>query len=280
MFAYKVQHPFITYTSRFYKVYLTIYSIFQFIYIPIKFYDKLLSKYSFKKVIYIKNILIIEDEVKIARFLELELHHEGYEVSTCHDGREGLNMALSNTYDLLILDVMLPSLNGMEVLRRIRQVSELPVIMLTAKDDVMDKVMGLDLGAQDYLTKPFAIEELLARIRVLFKLKSGTTSVAASQNSLTCGQLTLYPDKFEVNYNNTPIILTKKEFELLEYLMKNKDIALTRDQILENVWGYNYIGDTNIVDVYIRYLRNKIDQPFQKKLIHTIRGIGYQLKDN
>lgn len=228
----------------------------------------------------IKHILIIEDEVKIARFLELELHHEGYEVSISHDGREGLNMALENTYDLLILDVMLPSLNGMEVLRRIRQVSELPVIMLTAKDDVMDKVMGLDLGAQDYLTKPFAIEELLARIRVLFKLKSSTSTTASPQQALTCGKLTLYPDKFELNYDGTPIAVTKKEFELLEYLMQNKNIALTRDQILENVWGYNYIGDTNVVDVYIRYLRNKIDQPFQEKLIYTIRGIGYQLKEN
>lgn len=231
-------------------------------------------------MILIKHILIIEDEVKIARFLELELQHEGYEISISHDGREGLNMALSGNFDLLILDVMLPSLNGMEVLRRIRQTSELPVIMLTAKDDVMDKVMGLDLGAQDYLTKPFAIEELLARIRVLFKLKASIPSAASVQSALTCGQLTLYPDKFEVNYNNTPIVLTKKEFELLEYLMQNKNIALTRDQILENVWGYNYIGDTNVVDVYIRYLRNKIDQPFQQKLIYTIRGIGYQLKEN
>ncbi|MBP3886339.1 MAG: response regulator transcription factor [Cellulosilyticum sp.] len=233
-----------------------------------------------KEVVPIKHILIIEDEVKIARFLELELQHEGYQVSISHDGREGLNLVLTNEYDLLILDVMLPSLNGMEVLRRIRQTSELPVIMLTAKDDVMDKVMGLDLGAQDYLTKPFAIEELLARIRVLFKLKTLAPSNITAPLTLTCGNLTLYPDKFEVSYNQTPIILTKKEFELLEYLMKNKDIALTRDQILENVWGYNYIGDTNIVDVYIRYLRNKIDQPFQEKLIHTIRGIGYQLKEN
>ena len=228
-------------------------------------------------MILIKHILIIEDEVKIARFLELELQHEGYEVSVSHDGREGLTLALAHSYDLVILDVMLPSLNGMEVLRRIRQVSDLPVIMLTAKDDVMDKVMGLDLGAQDYLTKPFAIEELLARIRVLFKLK--TASLSTKQpNTLSCGKLTLYPDKFEVNYNGTPIILTKKEFELLEYLMKNKNIVLTRNQILENVWGYNYIGDTNIVDVYIRYLRNKIDQPFEQKLIYTIRGIGYQIK--
>lgn len=227
----------------------------------------------------IKHILIIEDEVKIARFLQLELEHEGYTATTSHDGREGLNMAIQGNYDLVILDVMLPSLNGMEVLRRIRQVSDLPVIMLTAKDDVMDKVMGLDLGAQDYLTKPFAIEELLARIRVLFKLKAPTSTASSSQNVLTCGKLSVYPDKFEVNYDDTPIVLTKKEFELLVYLMHNKNIVLSRDQILENVWGYNYVGDTNVVDVYIRYLRNKIDQPFQQKLIFTIRGMGYQIKE-
>ena len=228
----------------------------------------------------IKHILIIEDEVKIARFLQLELEHEGYSADTCHDGRQGLDMAIQNDYDLVILDVMLPSLNGMEVLRRIRQVSDLPVIMLTAKDDVMDKVMGLDLGAQDYLTKPFAIEELLARIRVLFKLKASPSAASSTQNVLTCGKLSLYPDKFEVSYADTPIVLTKKEFELLAYLMQNKNIVLTRDQILENVWGYNYVGDTNVVDVYIRYLRNKVDQPFQEKMIFTIRGIGYQIKEN
>lgn len=228
----------------------------------------------------IKHLLIIEDEVKIARFLQLELEHEGYEVDICHDGRDGLNKALENTYDLLILDVMLPSLNGMEVLRRIRQNCDLPVIMLTAKDDVMDKVMGLDLGAQDYMTKPFAIEELLARIRVIFKLKTASTpAVTTALDTLTCGNLSICPDKYEVHYNDTSIILTKKEFELLEYLVRNKNLVLSREQILENVWGYEYMGDTNIVDVYIRYLRNKIDQKFQEKLIHTIRGMGYQVKD-
>lgn len=226
-----------------------------------------------------KQLLIIEDEVKIARFLQLELEHEGYGVDLSHDGREGLNKALTGNFDLVILDVMLPSLNGMEVLRRIRQTSDLPVIMLTAKDDVMDKVMGLDLGAQDYITKPFAIEELLARIRVLFKLKTPTTSASVAQEVLTCGKLSLCPEKYEVNYESTPIALTKKEFELLEYLMRNKNLVVTREQILEKVWGYDYLGDTNIVDVYIRYLRNKIDQNFQDKLIYTIRGMGYQIKD-
>ncbi len=230
-------------------------------------------------MILIKQLLIIEDEIKIARFLQLELEHEGYGVDLSHDGREGLNKALTGNFDLIILDVMLPSLNGMEVLRRIRQTSDLPVIMLTAKDDVMDKVMGLDLGAQDYITKPFAIEELLARIRVLFKLKTPTSSSTKNQQVLTCGKLSLCPEKYEVNYENIPIVLTKKEFELLEYLMRNKNLVVTREQIVEKVWGYDYIGDTNVVDVYIRYLRNKIDQNFQDKLIYTIRGMGYQIKD-
>lgn len=228
-------------------------------------------------MIKIKRILIIEDEIKIARFLQLELEHEGYSIQAVHDGREGLNNALNNPYDLIILDVMLPSLNGMEVLRRIRVTSNVPIIILTAKDEVIDKVMGLDLGAQDYMTKPFAIEELLARIRVIFKLKVAQPSV--STNVLSCGLLTLCSDKYEVTYDQTPIILTKKEFELLQYLLMNKNLVVTREQILEKVWGYDYIGDTNVVDVYIRYLRNKIDQKFENKIIYTIRGMGYQIKD-
>lgn len=223
------------------------------------------------------NILIIEDEIKIARFLQLELQHEGYTVSICHDGRQGFELALTQPPDLILLDVMLPSLNGMEVLRRIRQASETPVIMLTAKDAVMDKVMGLDLGAQDYITKPFAIEELLARIRVVFKHKS--LSNVSTSNAIIIDKLSLNEKKFEVSYNQIPIELTKKEFELLKYLMLNKNIVLSRDNILEHVWGYEYLGDTNVVDVYIRYLRSKIDQKFQVKIIHTIRGMGYQIKD-
>ncbi|MHC1749996.1 MAG: response regulator transcription factor [Cellulosilyticaceae bacterium] len=226
-----------------------------------------------------QTILIIEDEVKIARFIQLELEHEGYMVSTVHDGRQGLEAALTQKYDLIILDVMLPSLNGMEVLRRIRLVSQVPVIMLTAKDDVMDKVMGLDLGAEDYITKPFAIEELLARIRVVFKHQHIDLAQTAHSNLLKIGKLSLNEDKFEVLYDQTLIELTKKEFELLKYLMINKNIALSRDNILENVWGYEYVGDTNIVDVYVRYLRNKIDQRFEDKIIHTVRGVGYQIKD-
>lgn len=222
-----------------------------------------------------KRILIIEDEVKIARFIQLELEHEGYTVEQEQDGRSGLEKALHGNHDLIILDVMLPSLNGMEVLRRLRQVSEIPVIMLTAKDDVMDKVMGLDFGADDYLTKPFAIEELLARIRVAFKHKKVQQ---VKSDVIQIGNLKLDMHKYTVSFNNEPIDLTKKEFDLLKFLMLNSEIVLTRDKILEKVWGYDYSGDTNIVDVYIRYLRSKIDDPYHHKFIHTVRGVGYQLK--
>ncbi|ATW26066.1 response regulator transcription factor [Candidatus Formimonas warabiya] len=222
-----------------------------------------------------KRILIIEDEVKIARFLQLELEHEGYTVDQEQDGRLGLEKAQQGNADLVILDVMLPSLNGMEVLRRLRQVSEIPVIMLTAKDDIMDKVMGLDFGADDYLTKPFAIEELLARIRVAFKHKR----VAHGKGQIIqVGPLKIDTQKYTVTFDQETIDLTKTEFDLLKYLMLNNEIVLTRDTILEKVWGYDYSGDTNIVDVYIRYLRSKIDDRYRQKFIHTVRGVGYQLK--
>jgi DNA-binding response OmpR family regulator len=222
-----------------------------------------------------KKILIIEDEAKIARFVQLELEHEGYSVDIEQDGRAGLEKAQRGQYDLLILDVMLPSLNGMEVLRRLRQGVDIPVIMLTAKDDVMDKVMGLDCGADDYMTKPFAIEELLARIRAVFKHKR---IEQAKSEMLQAGKLIIDLQKYTVTYGQEPIEATKKEFDLLKYLMLNKDHVLTRDMILEHVWGYDFAGDTNIVDVYIRYLRSKIDDRYRIKLIHTVRGVGYQLK--
>lgn len=223
-----------------------------------------------------EKILIIEDEVKISRFLQLELEHEGYKVEAAFDGRTGLDMALRNEYDLIILDVMLPSLNGMEVLRRLRQSTEVSVIMLTAKDDTMDKVMGLDIGADDYITKPFAIEELLARIRVSLKHKRIDN---IKTDVIEISNLKLDLVKYVVTYNNEVIDLTKKEFDLLKYLMQNKDIVLSRDTILEKVWGYDYFGDTNVVDVYIRYLRTKIDDKYNTKFIRTVRGVGYQLKD-
>lgn len=218
-------------------------------------------------------ILIVEDEKKIARFLELELQHEGYEVQTAGDGRTGLSLAMSWEPDLMILDLMLPGLSGIEVCRRLRHESDLPIIMLTAKDDVSDKVMGLDMGADDYMTKPFAIEELLARIRVNLKKHRAGCSAAASV--LTAGKLRVEPASYSASYDGTAIALTKKEFDLLRYLMEHRGTAVTRDTLLCDVWGYDYAGDTNIVDVYIRYLRQKIDEPFHIKTIHTIRAVGY-----
>ena len=219
-------------------------------------------------------ILIVEDERKIARFLELELQHEGYEVETAGDGRTGLEKALNWKPDLMILDLMLPELSGIEVCRRLRHESDVPIIMLTAKDDVSDKVMGLDMGADDYMTKPFAIEELLARIRVGLK-KHRAVAAAPAANVLTAGNLMLDPAKYSVTMDGTPISLTKKEFDLLKYLMQHKGQAVTRDALLSDVWGYDYAGDTNVVDVYIRYLRHKIDEPFGVKTLHTIRAVGY-----
>lgn len=221
-------------------------------------------------------ILIIEDEVKISRFLELELSYEGYEVEQVHDGRSGLERALDGSFDLILLDVMLPGLNGMEVCRRIRQSSDIPIIMLTAKDATMDKVMGLDFGADDYVTKPFAIEELLARLRVALKHKR---TAVQSANLLLFKELKLDLERHLVTYGTEVIDLTKREFDLLQYLMENRNIVLSREKILEAVWGYDYFGDTNVVDVYIRYLRSKIDEKYKHKLIHTVRGVGYLLKD-
>ena len=227
-----------------------------------------------------KKILIIEDEYNIARFLQLELEHEGYEVGISHDGREGLDKACSDYFDLLILDVMLPSLNGVEVLRRLRQKSDMPVVMLTAKDQMNDKILVLDIGADDYMTKPFAIEELLARIRVIFKrVDNYKASKPQNDSILRIKGVNLDIERYTVTYKEKNIDLTKREFELLKYMMQNKNLVITREMILAKVWGYEYMGDTNVVDVYIRYLRSKIDDQFGIKLIHTIRGVGYQIKD-
>ncbi|MBE5944339.1 MAG: response regulator transcription factor [Lachnospiraceae bacterium] len=222
-------------------------------------------------------ILIVEDEVNIARFVELELIHEGNEVDKAYDGREGLDKALSSDYDLILLDVMLPKLNGLEVLRRIRMEKETPVIMLTARDAVMDKVSGLDAGADDYITKPFAIEELLARIRVALKKKSGVTQAT---HKLTIKEVTLDEDRHEVIVRGENVELTNREFELLHMLMVNKNIVLQREKLMNEVCGYDYMGETNIIDVYVRYLRTKIDDKFGIKLIQTVRGVGYVIKDD
>ena len=221
-----------------------------------------------------QKIMIVEDEQKLARYLELELTHEGYETRTAHDGRAAVALYDEWPSDLIILDLMLPELSGIEVCRRIRQKNGVPIIILTAKDDVSDKVMGLDMGADDYMTKPFAIEELLARIRVGLK-KRRASSAEPSSTVLVAGPLRLDPASYAVSWNGAPISLTKKEFDLLRYLMAHKGQAVTRDTLLSDVWGYDYVGDTNVVDVYVRYLRHKIDEPFQVKTIHTIRAVGY-----
>lgn len=222
-------------------------------------------------------ILIVEDEKKIARFLELELKHEGYDVLTAFDGRTGLETALDKDPDLLILDLMLPELSGIEVCRRLRHTSDLPIIMLTAKDDVSDKVMGLDMGADDYVTKPFAIEELLARIRVALKKRRARDAQQAEQQGhlMTVGCVSIDTASWQVRVKGEQVPLTKKEFDTLRYLMEHRGAAVTRDQLMNEVWGYDYIGDSNIVDVYIRYLRHKIDDQFGIKTIHTIRSVGY-----
>lgn len=220
-------------------------------------------------------ILIVEDEEKIARFVELELRHEGYETEKAADGRTGLSLAESGGFDLMLLDVMLPELNGLEVLRRLRRTSELPVILLTARDAVTDKVAGLDLGANDYITKPFAIEELLARIRVLLRRQS---AVEKQRGVLSLGALSLDPLRHEVRYGEETVELTQKEFAMLELMLLNQGIVLSRETFLERVWGYDYMGETNIVDVYIRFLRTKIDERFGTTLIRTVRGVGYVLR--
>lgn len=222
-------------------------------------------------------ILIVEDEKKIARFLELELKHEGYEVLTAYDGRNGLETALETDPDLLILDLMLPELSGIEVCRRLRHTSDLPIIMLTAKDDVSDKVMGLDMGADDYMTKPFAIEELLARIRVALKKRRvrDTEKMEQEEHILRVGCISIDTASWQVRVRGELVSLTRKEFDTLRYLMEHRGTAVTRDQLMNEVWGYDYIGDSNIVDVYIRYLRHKIDDQYGIKTIHTIRSVGY-----
>lgn len=251
-------------------------------------------------------ILIVEDEEKIARFVTLELEHEGYQVEHAADGRTAVDLALERDYDLILLDVLLPQLNGMEVLRRVRKHKDVPVIMVTARDAVMDKVAGLDAGADDYLTKPFAIEELFARIRVALKRAeavraasgvggvvtgagaasvgaaamppagdSAQTAAAPSPAALTVGSVTLDPDRREVTVGGSPIALTAREFDVLALLMAHAGTVLTRERIAHEALGYEYVGDTNNVDVHIAHLRAKIEDAGGARIIQTVRGVGY-----
>ena len=228
-------------------------------------------------------ILIIEDEEKIARFVELELSHEGYETDKATNGREGLEKIESGGYDLVILDIMLPELNGIEVLRRARRTTDVPVILLTARDSVTDKVSGLDMGANDYITKPFAIEELLARIRAILRSSEKAAEKAPEPaekeedgSILSCSGVEMNTDSHEVTYNGQPVELTNREFILLRTLMENKNVAMTREKLLCDAWGYDYYGETNIIDVYVRYIRHKTAYD----VIKTIRGVGYIVSDN
>ena len=231
-------------------------------------------------------ILVVEDESKIARFVQLELMHEGYEVEIARDGLNGLEKLLTGTFNLAVLDVMMPGINGFEVCKRAREKGiDIPIIMLTAKDDISDKVEGLNLGADDYMTKPFAIEELLARIKVALtrhiKIEESIAkkeSEAKENNVMTIGKLVLNRSMHTVHYGEDDINLTKKEFELLEYLMENVDVAIGRDTLLNKVWGYEYYGNTNVVDVYIRYIRQKLDDKYGEHIINTVRGIGYMIR--
>ena len=218
-------------------------------------------------------ILVIEDEENIASFIKMELVYEGYEVDNSYDGKEGLEKALNGKYDLIILDLMIPNLNGLEVCRRVRKVKNIPIIMLTARDSVMDKVSGFQIGADDYVVKPFAIEELLARIEALLRRVNNSSE---SINLIEFKDIVINIESRTVECNGKQINLTTKEYELLLYLVKNKNKVLTRDYLIENIWGYDYDGENNVVDVYIRHLRSKLNKD---DYIQTVRGVGYVIRE-
>ena len=222
-----------------------------------------------------QHILLIEDEVNIAKFVELELKHENFQVTISHDGREGADLALNHAYDFMLIDVMLPNLNGLEICRRVRRKKSTPIILITARDAIIDRVSGLESGADDYIVKPFAIEELLARIRaVLRRIEPSEEKV---KNELSIKGLTVEQKAHQVFYEGNEIELTKTEYDMLVYLMENFNMVLTRDNILEKVWGYDVEVETNVVDVYIRHLRKKLPADIAA-LIETVRGVGYVMR--
>ena len=222
-------------------------------------------------------ILIVEDEAKLSRVLQLELEYENYRTQIADNGKDALRLLQEKEWDLVLLDIMIPELSGLEVLRRIRRTDEsTPIILLTARDAVHDKVSGLDIGANDYVTKPFQIEELLARVRVHLRKP---IEVKIKKDLLSVGDLSVDLGAHEVSRDGKNIDLTPREYDLLVCLLKNKNIVLTRDQLIEQVWGYDYFGETNVVDVYVRYLRQKIDKGYPTAYIQTVRGVGYSIKD-
>ena len=220
-----------------------------------------------------KNILIVEDEANISDFVKGELEYEGYNVCIKEDGREGLEEALKNEYDLIILDVMLPSMNGFEICRRLKREKQSTVIMLSAKDSVMDKVNGLQIGADDYIAKPFAIEELLARIEVVFRRQDNLNNYIIKFKDITINKSSRV-----VKRDGNEINLTNKEYELLMILIDNKDKVVTREELLEKIWGYGYEPETNVIDVYIRYLRSKLNNENKEQYIQTVRSVGYIMR--
>jgi DNA-binding response OmpR family regulator len=222
-----------------------------------------------------KKVLIVEDEPNFARFLELELVHESYEVTIAYDGNRGLELALEQEWDLILLDVMLPGMNGVDVCRKIREVKKTLIMMLTARNNVTDRVIGLDCGADDYIPKPFAIEELFARIRALFRRFEHSEQVLALY---TFKDLVIDLMTRTVTQAGENILLTKREFDLLAFFMQNVNLVLSRDRILDKVWGYDSEVETNVIDVYVRYLRNKLNDPGDEKYIKTLRGIGYVMR--
>lgn len=222
------------------------------------------------------HILVVEDETKIARVLKMELEYEGYQVTVEHDGKTGLETALQTDIDLILLDVMLPGLSGIEVLRRLRKEKSTPVILLTARNTTLDKVSGLDHGANDYVTKPFEIEELLARIRACLRNHSQSKE---EKSVLKVNDLVIDTDTREVSRHGKTISLTPKEYDFLVYLVTNKNKVVSRDNIVLNVWGFDYEGETNIIDVTITHLRKKIDEGFSFPFITTVRGVGYTIKE-
>ncbi len=220
-------------------------------------------------------LLVVEDERDLNRVIARRLEKEGYSVDRCFDGEEALDYLAAGEFDAVILDIMLPKYNGLEIVRRMRAAkNQTPVLFLTAKDSVSDRVAGLDAGAEDYLVKPFAFEELLARIRVMTRKSAGNHT-----NIFEIADLSMDVAAHTVTRGGQSIALSAKEFDILEYLLRNKELVLSREKIENHIWNFDYAGGTNVIDVYIRYLRKKIDDPFTQKLIHTIRGKGYVLRE-